>query len=323
MSLDSATIIIRSVGERTESLCRKLILDQGVPEEAVFTINEAPFSKAMKVGFEIAMAEKRPWTYCVDADLLLRPRSILNMIEHADKQQQNVCEIQGFILDKFFGGARMGGVHLYRTSLLGRVIELIPPEGKNIRPETHALNAMRESGYPAITVNELIGLHDFEQTYADIFRKCFVQAHKHLSHTELFIPYWRAKAEQDLDYQIALAGFAEGIKHFGEVRIDKRAEYFQEIMGGLEASSKKDIDLSEWNLNCIETLIKTWVEPPEYWDQFPSAMLATGGSSIISRTLEKYKWHRVQSSVSTSIKQVLAWLLTGAGKKLKKSSTMN
>ena len=320
MSLDSVTIIIRSVGERTESLCRKLILDQGVPEEAVFVITEAPFSKAMKVGFEIGISEKRPWTYCVDADLLLRTQSILNMIEHAERQPSNVCEIQGFILDKFFGGARKGGVHLYRTSLLDRVIDLIPAEGQDIRPETHALNAMRAAGYPWKTVSELVGLHDFEQTYEDIFRKCFVQAHKHLSHTQLFIPYWRSKSNQDMDYQVALAGFAEGIKHFGEVRIDKRAEYFQEAMRGLEASSKNAIDLSEWNLDRIESMIQNWIEPPEYWEKYPGGMLASSGSGIMSRALEQYRWHRGRASIRSSSKQVLAWLLTGAGKKLRSNS---
>lgn len=318
MSLDLVTIIIRSVGERTESLCRKLVLDQGVPKEAVFVINEAPFSKAMKVGFEIGISEKRPWTYCVDADLLLRPQSILNLIEHANKQPSNVCEIQGFILDKFFGGARKGGVHLYRTSLLNKVIELIPPEGKNIRPEAHTLNSMRAAGYPCITVKELVGLHDFEQTQEDIFRKCFVHAHKHIVYTDLFLPFWRSKSHDDLDYKIALAGFGEGIKHFGEVRIDKREKYFQETMHDLKATPKTEINLSDWNLERVECMINTWVEPPEYWKKFPDGKLVSSGASILSRALEKYKFHRTRASVSASGKQVIAWLLTGAGNKLRK-----
>ena len=317
MSIDSITIIIRSAGERTESLCRKLILDQGVSESSVFVTNEAPFSKAMKVGFEIGIAEKRPWTYCVDADLLLRPQSILKMIEHAEKQPPNLCEIQGYILDKFFGGTRMGGVHLYRTSLLDKVIKLIPPEGKDIRPETHALNAMRAAGYPCLTVQELVGLHDFEQSYEDIFRKCFVHAHKHLNHSELFIPFWRFMSNQDLDYQIALAGFGEGIKHFGEVRIDKRAEYFRDAMINLEMSYKNEIDLSKWSRNLIESKIQEWVEPPEYWESFPGGMVANGGSGISSQVLAQYKWHRSRNSIRTSWLHVLGWLFVKVGRRLK------
>jgi hypothetical protein len=323
MTLDSVTIIIRSVGERTESLCRKLILDQGVSRESVFVIKKAPFSKAMEVGLEIGRAQKRPWTFCVDADLLLRPESIRNMIKNAERQPSNVCEIQGFILDKFFGGARMGGVHVYRTALLDRVINSIPPEGKNIRPETHALNAMHEAGYPWLTVKELVGLHDFEQAYKDIFRKCYVQAHKHLSHTELFIPFWRSKSNQDMDYHIALAGFAEGIKHYGEVFIDKRVDYLQKSMWGIEASPKNEIDLSKWDLDRIESMIHNWVEPEEYWEKYPGGILASSGSDVISSALEQYKWHRSRGSGSVihSGKQVLSWLLTSAGKKLRNGST--
>jgi hypothetical protein len=245
MNLNIATIIIRSVGERTEALCKKLIIEQGVSEDAIFIINEAPFSKAMKVGFEIGIREKRPWTFCVDADVLLRPGSVLNMIRHAEKQPKNVCEIQGFVLDKFFGGARTAGVHLYRTSLLEKVLQEIPLEGVDIRPESFALNSMKKNGYPWYAVEELVGLHDFEQSNEDIFRKCFAQAHKHLNYTELFIPFWRSKSFLDEDYKIALAGFGEGIKHFGDVRIDKRAEYFLSAMQNLDLRPKQNLQIHD------------------------------------------------------------------------------
>jgi len=320
MSLDSVTIVIRSIGERSESLCRKLILDQEVAESSIFIINEVPFSKAMKAGFEIGISENRPWTFCVDADVLLRPGSIAELLDSANKQATNVCEIQGYVLDKFFGGAREAGNHLFRTSLLPKVIERIPPEGKDIRPEAHTLKCMQSDGFPWHTVQVLIGLHDFEQTYEDIFRKCFVQAHKNLNHTGLFIPYWRSQSNQDMDYQVALAGFAEGIKHFGEVRIDKRAEYFQEGMKIIEASPKNPIDLSEWNIDRIEAIIKNWVEPQEYCEMYPRGMFVSSGSEIISRALEQYKWHRNRSSVIVSGKHVLSWLLIGAGKKLRSRS---
>lgn len=317
MSLDSVTIIIRSVGERTESLCKKLILDQGVSEEAIFVIKEAPFSKALKVGLEVGLSEARPWTCCVDADLLLRRGSIHKMLERAESQPSNVCEIQGFILDKFFGGARTGGIHLYRTSLLVKVINSIPPEGSDIRPETYALNAMQRAGYPWGTVRELVGLHDFEQSYDDIFRKCFVQAHKHFRHVGLFVPFWRANSTNDFDYRVALTGFAEGIKHVGEVRINRYAQCFANGLQNFDLAPKHEILLKDWDLGDIEACIKTWVEPPEYWLEYPGGMYASGGG-IISRGLAQYESHRASRSIRDSISLTLAWLLAGAGKKLSK-----
>lgn len=320
MNLDSVTIIIRSVGERTESLCKKLILDQGVPEEAVFVINEAPFSKALKTGLEIGLAEKRTWTFCVDADVLLRPQSISSMVQHAEEQSANVSGIQGYVLDRFFGGARMAGNHIYRTSLLGKVIEMIPPEGTDIRPETYALRCMHADGHPWRIVNELVGLHDFEQSFEDIFRKCFVQAHKHLNHAELFVQFWRSKSSQDMDYRLALDGFAEGIKHSGEVRVDKKAAYFSDSMKNSNFEPKREIDVKVWDLQEVESIINNWVEPVEYWRKYPGGMRAASGPGICSRTIAQYKWQRERSSVTTSAKQVLAWLLIGAGGKLESKS---
>lgn len=315
MSLDSTTIIIRSVGERTESLCKKLILEQGVPDNAIHIINEAPFSKAMKVGFEIGISEKRPWTFCVDADLLLRPGSVLRMLQQAERQPEKLCEIQGFVLDKFFGGARKGGVHLYRTSLLDKVIKEIPAEGVNVRPETYALNAMLNNGYPWHTVEELVGLHDFQQSYEDIFRKCFVQAHKHLNFTELFIPFWRSKSSLDIDYQVALSGYGEGIKHFGDVRIDKRANYFLDAMQNLELSPKNDVEIDAWDLSRIESIITNWEEPSEYEKYFPTGMLVAQGKGL-SKAVQKYKWFRKSKSATIASKLVIALVLEGIGKRL-------
>ena len=40
--------VIRSVGERTEQLCEKLLIDQDIPLKNIQIIREAPFSAALK-----------------------------------------------------------------------------------------------------------------------------------------------------------------------------------------------------------------------------------------------------------------------------------
>ncbi|MBK1645096.1 hypothetical protein CKO25_10615 [Thiocapsa imhoffii] len=271
-ALETITVIIRSVGERTESVCRQLILDQGIEENAIFVIREAPFSQAMRVGFQIGLAQGRPWTFCVDADLLLRPGSILRMVELAEEQPENVCEIQGYILDKFFGGPRIGGIHLYRTALLERVLAAIPAEGVDIRPEYHTLQAMKAAGFPWVLVPELVGLHDFEQSYRDIYRKCFVQAHKHAHFTDLFLSIWRASAAADDDYRVALAGFARGIEHHGAVRIDARSEPFRVSLDAFGIDEKAAIAPADWSLDQVERIIVSWSDPEMYRNKFPTRM---------------------------------------------------
>ena len=272
--LQNVTVIIRSVGERTTSICRKLILEQGLPSEAVFVINKAPFSEAMREGFKIGIKEGRPWTFCVDADVLLRPDSILNMLKIAAQQKSNVCEIQGYVLDKFFGGTRQAGNHLYRTSLLHKMIKAIPDEGDNIRPETYALNEMKKLGHAWVKVNTLIGLHDFEQSHEDIFRKSFIQAHKHLEHFRMIVPYWRECAKQDDDYLSALSGLAAGVEFIDSVRIDINAEYYQTSMSSrIGNQSKEPVNIQTWDLKRVENIIKEWHDPILYSKYYRSGMV--------------------------------------------------
>lgn len=316
MAITSTTVIVRSVGERTEDLCRKLILAQGVPEEAVVIVREAPFSQAMRTSFRTGLEHGRPWTFCIDADVLLRAGSIQKMLDLADQQPRNVCEIQGFVLDKFFGGPRTAGNHIYRTSLLDRVLEAIPEEGVDVRPETHALQAMKAAGYPWRLVTELVGLHDFEQQYSDIFRKSFVQAHKHLSHIDLFVPFWREKAEEDIDYRVALSGFAAGVEYVGEIRIDRRAEYYRKGTQRLGLDDKCDLDPNSLGPNEIEQVIENWTEPHSYWVKYPGGMRGSA-NGMFSRSVAQYRWHRQRNSPIQSGVFVLGWHLERIGKRLR------
>lgn len=261
MHSNAVTVVIRSVGERTEKLCRELILAQGVPEDAVFVVHEVPFSESMRAAFKIGIDQNRPWTFCVDADTLLRPGSIAYMLKVAERQRSNVCEVQGLVLDKFFGGFRPAGNHWYRTAFLDRVISYIPEEGDAVRPETHALNQMQAAGYPWRKVPYVVGLHDFEQHYADIFRKCVVQAHKHKEFCPFFISFWHSRALADTDYRVALGGLARGIAYTGTVAIDVRKDEYRLDLDQYGLEKKSDIPLDEWSPDSIETMVRGWQMP--------------------------------------------------------------
>lgn len=270
--LDDVTIIIRSTGERTEALCRELIRDQGVAGDQIFIIRESPFSQALVRSYTIGLAEKRRWTFCVDADLLLRPNCVQQMVALAEQQDGRVCEVQGYILDKFFGGPRSGGVHLYRTVHLDKALKLIPEEGVDIRPEHHTLEAMKNDGYPWVSIKYLCGLHDFEQYYKDIFRKCFVQAHKHLELAGIFLPIWRDGAPNDVDFQVALHGFAAGLAHFDDVYIDSRQSVYELAFSKLPVEEKGDMPAQTFSLQRVEEIISGWQEPEIYLKSYPDKM---------------------------------------------------
>jgi hypothetical protein len=246
-----------------------LIVEQEISSSQVAVVREAPFSTAMRKSFQIGIESGLPWTYCIDADVLLRPGSIAQMLAIAEQQDSMVCEIQGYVLCKFFGGPRPAGNHLYRTELLEQALACIPSEGVDIRPEFHTLNTMQAKGFPWLTVPYLVGLHDFEQFYRDIFRKCFVQAHKHEYLTELFMSVWREGPKTDEDFRVAIAGYSKGIAHHGQVAIDVRQEHFQVNLSALGLAEKPELNPAEWTLAGIESQLANWVEPEIYLKWFP------------------------------------------------------
>jgi len=265
------TIIIRSVGERTEQVCRQLIASQGIPYDHIVVVREVPFSASLRKSYQIGLERHLPWTLCVDADVLLRPKAIDTLIGFACEQNRDVFEIQGFILDKFFGGPRHGGPHLYRTALLDQALPLIPDEGINIRPEGYTLERMKSKGFPYRVIPYLTGLHDFEQYYRDIYRKCFVQAHKHLEYADLFVEVWREGAVNDDDFKVALNGFADGIRCLDTVSMDVSSDLFQSWSANLTLIEKEKLVTPElFSPDIIEDIIEKWKEPPSYSDKFPT-----------------------------------------------------
>jgi hypothetical protein len=280
---DHVHVIIRAAGERTMHLCKQLIIEQGVSADNLSSVNEAPFSAALKKSFELGLERGLKWTLCIDADVLLRPGAVETMLHLAEQQDEEICVIQVFILDKFIGGPRNAGVHLYRTSLLSKALEKIPPEGLNIRPEFHTLQAMAAIGYPYKTVPYLVGTHDFEQYYRDIFRKCFIHAHKHTDLSELFLSFWREKAITDKDYVVALHGFASGVEHLGAVFIDSRQEIYQNLLSKYQIQEKNELASGDYSLAAIEELINNWVEPDLYQERYPTKFgLVSGEKDKIS-----------------------------------------
>lgn len=319
---DKVTVIIRSVGERTEQLCQALTLAQGICPANVVIVRESPFSAAMRESFAVGIERGRPWTLCNDADVLLRPGAVAQMVQLAEQQAENTCEIQGYILDKYYGGPRQGGVHLYRTALLPESLASIPAEGLNIRPESHTLEAMKAKGYPWVTVPYWVGLHDFEQYYRDIFRKCFVHAHKHQQSTELFLAIWRDGAADDVDYRVALHGFAAGIAHYDNVRIDTRQEIYQTQFAALQIAEKEELPAGNHSLDAIEHIITTWVELEPYRRHFPTQMglvaLDRKPAQALQSLSARERFSRRQSDVGTvrMLPYLIGWLLRRTGTRI-------
>ncbi len=282
---DRVTVIVRAAGERTVDASRKLIEEQGYPHE-IHVTNEVPFSAAVRKAFNIGISEKRKWTFCVDADVLLRKNSIASLVTYAESQESNAFVIQGAVHDKFFPFSREAGNHLYRTSLLEKALPLIPEEGKDIRPESFVVRTMGEKGYPKISFPEIVGLHDYEQFNKDIFRKSFVQARKHLSYTDSIIPFWKEKIDHDEDYRIALNAFSNGLLYREELYINKNQDVYVKKFSELKIEEKDALEADSIDLSDIENILKK--EMASDYTELQIDRFSKSTSKKISSRFEEY-----------------------------------
>lgn len=259
----SITVVIRSVGERTEGVCLDLIRQQ-VTHANIHVIHETPFSKALQKSYEIGIKAGRKWTMVLDADVLVREGFVAEIFERAEKAPESVFVFHSSMLDKFFGGIRVGGAKLYRTKLLPKAMELVPEV--DVRPETYVVKKMHKQGAYVDITDILCGVHDFEQYYSDIFRKGFAHGVKHQSLADSLKPYWTRMKKKDKDFEVLLAGSEIGAKHRSELKLakDEVLPQFQEYASPKKLKEKANLkDLSD-ELSSVQAFLDNFVSPPEY-----------------------------------------------------------
>ncbi|MBI1942441.1 MAG: hypothetical protein HYS35_02145 [Betaproteobacteria bacterium] len=239
-ALDRFTIIVRHCGERTTEACAQL-LQALAPGNKIHRVSAQPFQEALRQSLELGIAEGRPWTLCIDADVLVLP-GLAGFLAAVDGFPSGFFEAQALVLDKLLPARRPAGNHLYRTELIARALPRIPA-GKSLRPESDMILAMAGMGYRAHQSALLVGLHDFEQAYDDIYLKAFLHAHKHRFLAPLLRPLWEALGREDDDFRVALMALEDGLQHGPgpEVSRSFRRERVQGALAVLSLAPKKPL----------------------------------------------------------------------------------
>lgn len=246
--IDNCTVVIRSAGERTTNWC-KSIVDTIFSPENVILIDERPQPKAIKRTFEIALDKNEPWTMVLDADVLLRPEGVLKLLDRAESLPANFYYHYGMIYDKLSNGFRSAGHMVLRTSLMAEARVLLPLAANEIRPDTFIQKAMARKEFHYYRDLVLVGVHDFEQSYQDFFRKGYLHGVKNHSKVNGFIAKWPDQWQNDLDYKAIKGGIEAGLQHQGELVLDPafyQEEYEKWEQQSLWAIEKKELsdDLS-------------------------------------------------------------------------------
>jgi hypothetical protein len=215
LNKDNLCIIIRSVDERTARSCDKL-LEIGFGIKPIIVEKIYPFSDALKEAYKVAFEQNRYWTLMLDGDVLPSAKQIKKVFDWViRKDNYKLFQVTAKVVDKFFGGPRSAGFRIYKTSYLENAINLIPTEDISLRPETYTIKEIQKlHGCFSLESDVVIGLHDFEQFYADIFRTGIAHYHKHNQHLKIFLKCWQKKAKDDYDFQVFLKGvqYAQNVK---------------------------------------------------------------------------------------------------------------
>jgi hypothetical protein len=206
---DNITVVIRSANERTEALCLHLVEKQ-VPSHCITVIRERPFRSALKRSFQIGIEANREWTLCIDADILIRDSAIADLIAFGEEANEGNLGCSGFLFDKFRGGPHTAGLHLYRSKHLSKALSFIAEVSVDARPETYVKKAMDKIGHSWAITRQVLGLHDFEQYYRDIFRKMAVRAYKSANELSPILDRVENFAPIDSDFLVALWGLRIG-----------------------------------------------------------------------------------------------------------------
>ena len=213
------------------------------------------------------------------------------MLEIAQKYKNTTLGMQYLVMDKFFGGPRSAGNHLYRTSLLDKVIRKIPVEGITIRPETYALNSMQDDGFQWNKIHYVVGIHDDEQYNYDIYRKCFVHGVKHLDLEYMLMDIWKSYSKYDHDFKVALKAFSDSLQNSKPVYINRDYELYKNLFKKAGFNEKERIDIIKYSLSTIEDKIIKWKYPDAYLRTHPIPRGIYKSESIfrkLNRRIEKW-----------------------------------
>ena len=229
------TVVMRSVGERTERVCRTRLAQQ-VPDKNILMVRNLPLYESTQEVCRQAVDAGRKYTVMIGADYIPRLNmlhTLYAMAEAMSEKHNKWLFVKGTIIDKFLFEYRgdQGGPMLYPTSVLEGWLEILPAIPNRTTTEASCQRHYKELGYPTFRGTAWLALHDFEQHYKDIYRSMYVGGRKHQKLRRRLFPRWLKLSQSDKDYEVALYAHAKGAEHHkkatrkGQVEADFTKDY--------------------------------------------------------------------------------------------------
>jgi hypothetical protein len=205
-------IAIRATNERTLDLLVQQLNLQKQPGDAIKVFgDQEPFPDKMLKVFEWCMAQDKPISLVVDADILLRRNALQIIRKKFGRLPQKRSGFGVMLFDRFFKRPKFRGLNVYRTSYLNLFVEHLPKVRHSLRPESDLQKLVGTLGHPY--KNDFVkfyvaGLHDYFQYYRDIYFKMLIRSQR--SQDLIAINYIGNDGTEEAE--IAHRGLADGQK---------------------------------------------------------------------------------------------------------------
>jgi hypothetical protein len=288
------TVVVRSVGERTTKSCVSALSGQ-LTNEDVNVVEKVPFESALKRCFEIGINANSKWLLTIDADVLPIASLIPEILDRQKSYPKSVCMFSGKVYDKFFGAYRKAGVRVYQTSWLSEAIIALPRAGTQIRPESFVVERLMKRGAERKYSAWVVGIHDYEQYYRDIFRTSYLHAKKHEKEVFNLLPRWVVQASEDTDFLVAVHGAVKGFLDPTPGAVDARlledeAASVLDCCGLVEKPALNSEDLSYFAQSVISEAGQIPSDPSRWmkWrEELKRLGMMPGARWMIGDTLQK------------------------------------
>lgn len=273
-------VIIRSIGENTENLCKESVKNV-MPDAQIHIVkNISPAHDAYIHMFNIALKENFDWFLALDADVVLAPnwhKDFLNVVntENTDKTYKISFDVKDFITQSnlcrgnhFYNGKLVKMCLMYikinkwiskQKYLRTRIGKYLVNPGYYLKPESTLITHFKRHNINAILKKNLIGYHAYEQSDEEIVRQMIVRYARGGDYLDRYLKesHQDYKHAEELKRQRSLAFFAfNEAKNIKDYKMDalEMKHYVEKII----QKYNKEKEKKKIKINRIDDFLKKY-----------------------------------------------------------------
>lgn len=204
-------IFLRSVGERTTALAQEAAQAELLTGQLHVIANVTPAAQAFDAMFTKAQEQGYQWYLALDGDVVLQsgwlPR-LQQQISHLDPVTTYNFSLP--VVD-YFGGVMDKGIHVYNGAFTKQAQDILRTQTwQTLKPESTIKRWLPSAQSIYLADEPPIGWHGFEQYYADVYYRFFLQSVRSQAVSRRYAFLFKGVAQSSADHDIARAGYQAG-----------------------------------------------------------------------------------------------------------------